>query len=1249
MSAPGPNVSVFERAKAIFQAALELAASERGDFLELRCGDDHALRVEVESLLGSHDRAGSFLEGSVLDPTGAFWIGRKIGDYEILALLGRGGMGLVFEARQDRPRRTVALKLLRPELADAGMRRRFEVEAELLGALKHEGIARIFEAGTVETELGPQSFLAMERIEGRSLLEYAASAELSVQDRVRLVLRVCAAVQHAHERGVIHRDLKPGNVLVESSGQPKVLDFGVARAMNADLDVESVYTQAGQLIGTVAYMSPEQARGDSERLNVRTDVYSLGVILYQLLAGRLPLPVSEKSLPEAIRILSEDAPTPLVHVAPRIPIDLATIAGKAIERESERRYESVAALGEDLRRFLANEPIRARPPSALYQLRKFGRRNRVLVGGVTSVFVLLVIGVILTATGQLREQRLRERAEKLQLDAEFALELSNFDAYAANLAVVEAALVASDTVNARSRLDMVSPGIRGWEWTHLRLRLDQSDPVIHNGAGIESMGVSADGNIVVTGGTDRSVRAWDLTTKELLWRRSLGKSFTVRGLALDPEGQLVAAARGSWFAGRGGYGPIMLLSLEDGEVLGELSGHGDVAQALAFHPTRPRLVSASSDGTVRLWDVEELGEIGVLVEHELDVQDVCFTADGQWLASAGWDGRVSIIDASTWELVRTVEVDERLTCLGFSPDGDRIVVGTWEGRLFIIDRESGSPVYLEGRHHRIVEQVRFTPDGQSVMSSGGDKTIKVHALPRGTTTGNYLGSTGVVTSFVREGERGTVLSGGLDKWIRRWSLRTRDVRKLEPHEAWVYDVSISSDGRYLASAGPAAKHDRSGSAYVKVHDLESGEVQRRIVNEGESMIWSCEFAPSSNRIVTAGTDTGAILWDAITGEALLRLPHDAALRCATFDPSGDRVATACHDLGVRIWDSRTGALVVLPMMWEQRRPFGVRFSPDGKRLAATYYGGAVALWDASDGTLVAGRVGRHTSDVYVARFSPDGRVLATAGRDRRIQLWDVDTMLPLVSPIENPSWVLDIDFSPDGSRLAVGDEAGLLQLFETVSWRQVMSLRGHRSGVRAVVFDSTGRFLFTGGADGDIRVWDGGSPAERAVDRLFGELLLADDVIAAIRSSAELDEAARAEATALAESRRLDAGELSSLARAAAMNPYLRPRDYAVAVRRARAALRSRPDDDGRLNTLGAALYRAGELEEARAVLERASASVEESPFRCAFLALTLAELGRQEAARAELENLQRLTDDERWSSDASILALLAETRKALN
>ena len=315
-----------------------------------------------------------------------------IGRYRILSLLGEGGMGIVYEAEQENPRRTVAIKLIKPVCASAELRRRFEQESSALGRLQHPGIAQIYEAGTADTGFGLQSYFAMELVHGRPLREYADAHCLGTRQRFELILKICEAVDHAHQRGIIHRDLKPSNILVEPSGQPKILDFGVARATDGD-QAATRQTSAGQVVGTPAYMSPEQALGDPQEVDVRSDVYSLGVICYELLTGRLPYSISSK-LHEAVVAIRETDPIPLSAVNRTYRGDVETIVAKALEKDKARRYRSAAEFAADIRRYLADEPILARPASTAYQLQKFARRNLALVSGVAAVFVVLAAGIV---------------------------------------------------------------------------------------------------------------------------------------------------------------------------------------------------------------------------------------------------------------------------------------------------------------------------------------------------------------------------------------------------------------------------------------------------------------------------------------------------------------------------------------------------------------------------------------------------------------------------------------------------------------------------------------------------------------------------------------------------------------------------------------------------------------------------------------------------------------------------------------
>ncbi len=413
-----------DRVAELFRAASRLAGDARAAYLDDACGGDAALRAEVESLL-EHDASDGLERAARAAAADLRELERaatpasypdRIGSYAVRGVIGAGGMGVVYEAEQDSPSRQVALKVVRPGMATDGLLRRFEHEAQVLGWLDHPGIARIYEAGTADTGHGPQPFFAMELVRGEPIHEFAQRADLGVRERLELVAKVAEAVHHAHQKGVVHRDLKPANVLVGADGQPKVLDFGVARVTDADLELTTALTQAGELVGTLPYMSPEQVAGDPAAVDARSDVYSLGALTYELLSGELPHDVRALPLPEAARRIAEEEPTTLGARDRRLRGDVEIIVGKALQAEKERRYRSADELAADIRRHLADEAILARPPSGTYQLMKFARRNRALVAGVALAFVALLVGAVVS-TAQYLDARAGWDAERLQRQA----------------------------------------------------------------------------------------------------------------------------------------------------------------------------------------------------------------------------------------------------------------------------------------------------------------------------------------------------------------------------------------------------------------------------------------------------------------------------------------------------------------------------------------------------------------------------------------------------------------------------------------------------------------------------------------------------------------------------------------------------------------------------------------------------------------------------------------------------------------
>jgi tRNA A-37 threonylcarbamoyl transferase component Bud32 len=438
-----PPDSDWERIKEIAGEAIELPAPEREPFILRACAGDPALRAKVVRLVSAHDGAGEgFLAPrsiAIPDPPGpegdhaaaSAMIGKRIGRYRIKRLIGIGGMGAVYEAQQDAPRRIVAMKVMRSGIASRSALRRFEYEAQLLGRLRHPGIAQVFEAGTHEAVAGSVPYFAMEYIPGaQPITGHASLHRLDARERLALFARVCDAVHHGHQKGIVHRDLKPSNILVDSSGNPKIIDFGVARATDSDLAVTTLQTDIGQLIGTLQYMSPEQCAADPSDIDTRADVYSLGVVLYELLTGRLPYEVTRTDLYEAARIIREQVPARLSAIDRALRGDLETIALKALEKERDRRYQSAAELGGDLERYLRHEPILARPASVAYQARIFARRHKVLIGATGAVAAALLVAAVGTGVGLYRATLQRDRARQAERrardEARGAVQIADF-------------------------------------------------------------------------------------------------------------------------------------------------------------------------------------------------------------------------------------------------------------------------------------------------------------------------------------------------------------------------------------------------------------------------------------------------------------------------------------------------------------------------------------------------------------------------------------------------------------------------------------------------------------------------------------------------------------------------------------------------------------------------------------------------------------------------------------------------------
>ena len=765
-------------------------------------------------------------------------------------------MGTVYEAEQDSPRRPVALKVIRPGFASPALLKRFTHEAQILARLHHPGIAQVYEAGLADDG---QPFFAMEFIRGLPLDEYADRHGLDLAARVGLVARVCDAVQHAHDRGVIHRDLKPANILVEETGQPKVLDFGVARATDADLLTAAGLTRTGQLLGTPNYMSPEQVAADPAAIDRRADVYALGVILFELVAHRLPYRLEDRPLAEAARLILEEDPPRLGSLDPELRGDVETIVAKALEKDPARRYPSSAALAEDLRRWLTHEPILARPPSALYHLRKFARRNKALVGGVAATGAALVLGLVGTILFAVGEARQRGQAEQNALAALGEKREAMFQAYRARIVRRgRGDLQNHDVVDAARQLDAAPEDLRDWEWRHLRSRLDDSTSVIP----------------LPTGGIGLLVPGRDRLRVGIVSEDGL------RLTDLD-----------------GGAGSILPLRPRD--------PHGVTASETRLGL---RVAVGSEPGVFDLFDEagRRVGRAGRPLAG--GSFRAAMSPDGTRLASPWKQGdwtRLAVLDATSGRLTAVCEGHpENIWSFRFSPDGTRLASAGEDRTARLWDAATGAPLATFRGHESKVLGVSFSPDGARLLTTSADGTVRQWDAATGREVEPpYDRHSGNVTAAVYSPDGMRVASAGSDRTVRVWQARgRRDVAVLHGHSGNVTAVAFTPDGRRLASVSRPSMLNIAGDDTIRSWVVDP-RATLPVLRGHTSYVYPVAFSPDGRWIASGGWDNTVLLWDAATGEPCAKLPHPGIVHDLAYGPDGTwLVVASLADSRLRIWD-----------------------------------------------------------------------------------------------------------------------------------------------------------------------------------------------------------------------------------------------------------------------------------------------------------------------------------------------------------